>query len=69
MQKGITTIEEVRNDDASFRQSNPVRKSVNEQNAPKRQVSKGRFTNFPQRNYSNSDLAEFERRKLSGKKD
>ncbi len=63
-QKGISDLIAVRDDDSLYRQAHPVRKSDETADAPARPAPKGRFTNFPQRSYSNQDLAEFERRKL-----
>lgn len=62
-QKGITDLNAVREDDAQYRQAHPTAGNTERQEAA-RPASRGRFTNFPQRNYSNQDLADFERKKL-----
>ncbi|MCR5521807.1 MAG: DnaD domain protein [Lachnospiraceae bacterium] len=63
MQKGIRDLNAVREDDSQYRQTHSagnVAADRDTANPP----AKGRFTNFPQRNYSNQDFADFERRKL-----
>ncbi|MCR5431168.1 MAG: DnaD domain protein [Lachnospiraceae bacterium] len=62
-QKGIKDLDSVREDDLRYRQTHPIGNASEEQNISNN-PPKGRFTNFPQRNYSNQDFADFERRKL-----
>ena len=62
-QKGVTNLDEVRNDDAQYRQSHPVR-TEETQATPARPPQRGRFNSFPQRSYSKQELADFERKKL-----
>ncbi|MCR5829114.1 MAG: DnaD domain protein [Lachnospiraceae bacterium] len=62
-QKGITTLAEVKKDDSEYRQSRSE-KNVIDQDGTNSSTVRGRFTNFPQRNYNSNDFAEFERRKL-----
>gem|GEM_PF-1377986 len=63
-QKGISTLSEVKNDDAQYRQSHPIKSVADPGSASEVSAARGRFTNFPQRNYNSNDFAEFERRKL-----
>ncbi len=62
-QKNITDLSMVKEDDEQHRRSRTVSGSGVSQE-PVAPAPKGRFTNFPQRSYSNEDFAAFERRKL-----